>query len=46
MHEASLALSLHLHFVLTPNSGGIAGDSPGGQSGVPGRAVRFEERHR
>src|SRR5229473_2016974 len=46
MHEASLALSLHLYFVLNPNSGGIAGDSPGGQSGVPGRAVRFEERHR
>jgi hypothetical protein len=30
MHEASLALSLHLYFVLNPNSGGIAGDSPGG----------------
>ncbi|MGA8442437.1 MAG: hypothetical protein WB762_34165 [Candidatus Sulfotelmatobacter sp.] len=30
MHEASLALSLHLYFVLNPNSVGIAGDSPGG----------------
>jgi hypothetical protein len=30
MHEASLALSLHLYFVLNPNSDGIAGDSPGG----------------
>jgi hypothetical protein len=30
MHEASLALSLHLYFVLNPNGGGIAGDSPGG----------------
>jgi hypothetical protein len=30
MHEASLALSLHLYFVLNPQSGGIAGDSPGG----------------
>jgi len=30
MHEASLALSLHLYFVLNPNSGGITGDSPGG----------------
>jgi hypothetical protein len=30
MHEASLALSLHLYFVLNPKSGGIAGDSPGG----------------
>jgi|SRR5271167_1379846 len=30
MHEASLALSLRLYFVLNPNSGGIAGDSPGG----------------
>ena len=30
MHEASLALSLDLYFVLNPKSGGIAGDSPGG----------------
>lgn len=30
MHEASLALSLHFYFVLNPKSGGIAGDSPGG----------------
>jgi hypothetical protein len=30
MHEASLALSLHLYFVVNPKSGGIAGDSPGG----------------
>lgn len=30
MHEASLALSLHLYFVLNPKSGGIAGDAPGG----------------
>ncbi len=30
MHEASLALSLHLYFALNPNSGGIAGDSPEG----------------
>ena len=30
MHEASLALSIHLYFVLNPNSSGIAGDSPGG----------------
>jgi len=30
MHEASLALSLHLYFVLNPKSGGIVGDSPGG----------------
>ena len=30
MHEASLVLSLGLYFVLNPNSGGIAGDSPGG----------------
>jgi hypothetical protein len=30
MHEASLALSLHLYFVLNPKSSGIAGDSPGG----------------
>jgi hypothetical protein len=30
MHEASLALSLHLYFVLNPKIGGIAGDSPGG----------------
>ncbi len=30
MHEASLALSLHLCFVVNPKSGGIAGDSPGG----------------
>src|SRR5579859_5722263 len=30
MHEASLALRLHLYFVLNPKSGGIAGDSPGG----------------
>lgn len=30
MHEASLALSIHLYFVLNPNSGGIVGDSPGG----------------
>ena len=30
MHEASLALYLHLYFVLNPNSRGIAGDSPGG----------------
>jgi hypothetical protein len=30
MHEASLAVSLHLYFVLNPNTGGIAGDSPGG----------------
>jgi hypothetical protein len=32
MHEASLALSIHLYFVLNPNSGGIPGDSPGGNS--------------
>lgn len=30
MHEASLALYLHLYFVLNPKSRGIAGDSPGG----------------
>jgi hypothetical protein len=30
MHEASLALSLNLYFVLNPKSGGIAGDSLGG----------------
>jgi hypothetical protein len=30
MHEASLALSLHLCFTLNPNSGGTAGDAPGG----------------
>lgn len=30
MHEASLALYLHLYFVLNPKSSGIAGDSPGG----------------
>jgi hypothetical protein len=30
MHEAGLALSLHLYFVLNPKSGGIAGDSLGG----------------
>ena len=30
MHEASLALSLHLYFVVNPKSGGSAGDSPGG----------------
>jgi hypothetical protein len=30
MREASLALSLHLYFVLNPKSDGIAGDSPGG----------------
>lgn len=30
MHEASHALSLHLYFVINPNSGGIAGDDPGG----------------
>jgi hypothetical protein len=30
MHEASLALYLHLYFVLNPKSTGIAGDSPGG----------------
>jgi len=30
MHEASLALSMHLHFVLNPKSSGIVGDSPGG----------------
>jgi hypothetical protein len=29
MHEASLALSLHLYFVVNPKSGGIAEDSPG-----------------
>jgi len=44
MHEASFALSLHLYFVLNPNSGGIAGDSPGGNLAFRGRAVRFEER--
>jgi hypothetical protein len=30
MHEASLALSLHLYFVLNPNSVGVVNDSPGG----------------
>jgi hypothetical protein len=30
MHEASLALTLHLYFVLNPKSGGIAGDALGG----------------
>jgi hypothetical protein len=30
MHEASLALSIQLHFVLNPKSSGIVGDSPGG----------------
>ena len=30
MHEASLALNIHLYFVLNPHSRGIAGDSPGG----------------
>ena len=30
MHEASFALSIHLHFVLNPKSRGILGDSPGG----------------
>lgn len=30
MHEASLALYLHLYFVLNPHSNGIVGDSPGG----------------
>ena len=30
MHEASIALSLNLYFVVNPKSGGIAGDSPGG----------------
>jgi hypothetical protein len=30
MHEASLALRLHLYFVINPNSGGIVGDDPGG----------------
>ena len=30
MHEASLALSLHLYFALNPKSGGISGDAPGG----------------
>lgn len=30
MPEASLALSLHLYFILNPNRGGIAGDSAGG----------------
>ena len=30
MHEASLALSLHLYFVVNPKSGGIAEDFPGG----------------
>ena len=30
MHEASLALSRHLYFTLSPNCGGIAGDAPGG----------------
>ncbi len=39
MHEASLVLSLHLYFVLNPNSGGIAGDSPG--SNLAFRVGRF-----
>lgn len=30
MHEANLALTIHLYFVLNPKSRGIAGDSPGG----------------
>ncbi len=30
MHEASASLSLHLYFALNPISGGIGGDSPGG----------------
>jgi hypothetical protein len=30
MHEAGLALYLHLYFILNPHSNGIAGDSPGG----------------
>ena len=30
MHEASIALGLHLYFVVNPKSGGIAGYSPGG----------------
>ena len=30
MHEANLALTIHLYFALNPKSRGIAGDSPGG----------------
>jgi hypothetical protein len=30
MHEASIALGIDLYFVLNPNSGGMVGDSPGG----------------